>query len=52
MGTKPKYKSDGVAVWENTTLNGKKYLKIQLFGKDGILLTAWENVEVKNEPTK
>jgi len=30
----PKYKSDGVAVWEFTDKNGNKYLSIKLVGHD------------------
>lgn len=31
-GVKPKYKGDGVAVWENTDKNGNPYLSIKILG--------------------
>ncbi len=31
-GSRPQYKGDGVAVWENHDKNGYKYLSIQLLG--------------------
>lgn len=43
-GTPPKYKSDGVAVWENLDKNGNPYLSIQLLGKTGFKVNAFLNV--------
>jgi len=30
--SKPTFKGDGVAVWENTTKEGKRYLNIRVVG--------------------
>lgn len=44
-GEQPKYKGNGVAVWENTDKNGKTYLRIQIL--DSVYVNAW-----LNEPKK
>ena len=41
-GSPPDFSGDGVAVWVNETKDGKPYLSIQLLGKNGIKVNAFE----------
>ena len=43
-GDLPKYKGDGVAVWENEDKNGNTYLTINLLGRFGIKVNAFLNI--------
>lgn len=49
IGRKPDYTNDGVAVWKNKDKNGKEYLSIQLLGKNGIQVNAFQYEPKKNE---
>ena len=41
-GTPPEFKGEGVAVWVNKDKNGKKYLSIQLLGRNGMKVNAFK----------
>jgi len=41
-GTAPDYRGDGIAIWKNISKEGKLYLSVQLFGKNGIKVNAFK----------
>lgn len=41
-GSPPDFSGDGIAIWVNETKEGKPYLSIQLFGKNGIKVNAFK----------
>ena len=50
MTTQPKFKGDGVAVWENTDKNGNPYLSITLLN-GSIKVMAFANIPKEEKVT-
>lgn len=41
-GVPPKYRGEGIAIWENQDKNGNAYLTVQMLGKNGIRVNCFE----------